>query len=1674
MEEHWEHIQQALQQEEEYIKPFPPTTTSTSCTSSDDSDSDSEGLMLSVSRAAFDAAEERAAEENTQLQGVRGAYGGRAEARERDKEWALEREMRGAGGAHFSAVLGQEVMSIPFGFSFVRRLRDPQQRELHHVAYNPEEDSFAIMDNACIHVYKGPREIKRMQFQNLRRLHHFVWLPDHEVYVGAASDNHLRVFSWRFHLLNSFPTNYAQIYRLSYNPARSELIGVGHKGLYVWRVTRAATVLHQAFVSLKQTAFVPSDSVRHVTHLAHSATTYTIYAVWDAHIAVLEPSLASIERTSHNLHSRAISGVIVHPSSEILITSSLDGTIKVWSLSLFLLHVIDGHRAGVSQISLNPVNSDLLLSTSLDHSLRVWDLNSYSQLYRLDMPFPILGGAFVALSRFYYRGANHIDLWSMAQSFQHFRVTKSPVLSVLRTPCSSGPARILYHTLDGTLGLSDLHGNVITSIIPQLSFCTITDFAYNRDAEFLVVLLDGSASSDGDPPPGGPPHGDRAGSSSAGSGAAGSGANSEPQLDASTLFSTVGGGGGADAGPGAGAGTSANASASSGKKIMHAQASDVLFRSKRYAVSRAFGSVERFATVGKLAHRKQREIHIFSTSTAPAYHVQSWTNHGRDMAFRSEICDEELSTMTLVPLKARKDAFRKSATNVTNYDLQADVRRLPDYYVVGGTKSGTLVIADLLRNGDIVRRMPAFSSGVVLFLDYHTPLDAVVYHNGADAFVGIVEFSYSSFARIVPGILVLTKVSFAIPGVALSSTRLTPRALTFGFSNGMISVWGFTSDAPLMSPGEDIPVLMRVNAEGVGDSGSVRSKYPVVDADYHPMWQMIVSVTQEGHVIVFDTDNTILGEVSVEKKVTSACFCNQNGDILLGVSDAIIILHRDVYFLSRVDVSEILDLGHARMHPWLPSVLETCADYAHDDQEDKAEALATGSAENTQWIRVWPKYALEDALQVGGSSMDPSLRAKLEQELKQDAIPTLPSIQELRHQHSATSGTGWVGRLRSDNATFAETKARFLSLPSSASLTNFARLQVMLAPAPPPSASASDVLSDIHSGSHSQNVSPSASFMQEYEISMINDSFVAVMDSDDEDDDDDDSSFASDASDASDDTVRLNASADNMLLGADLPGKGKEDQIYRSDSEDSLLDLSRDVAELVHSRMEMDRYLREQKEREEASAWSSDTFSESGSDGGGLVIVTMVEEAEDGEGGEEREEGGRAEEEEEEEGEESFADYVRSLGLGSRLSESRSRSVSGGSFGSGEQSLAASSSGRKEPSWVSIPLSVVRALAGVPELEIGDGVLTRPPLDSGLDVRAGGRSIVLSAKSDVESKGLSSDRDVTIRKIRHLFRQGEWQMLLKAIDIVRDLKLWMSRAILSDMLVLLRTHDSWIVRRKLIEVLETRGFRDDAVVYELVHARVYDPNAKVRDAARRALTTGLSIRPERARKAASRAIAQELKEATSEFLMSSPSKKGERDLPELLMRVPLELKDDPEVGNSLSSLVVFNRRLTSIRKLIAEHTAITAATGGGGGSRKRTSSLCSQLFLLFLPSCLWGKRAWVWVWRKRVWVMVWVWVTRAWVMRAMRAWVTLMWVIRVTMALGTTWVMLLLTRMWVMLLLTTMWMMLLLTRMWMMLLLITTWMMLLLTTTRVMLLLLLITTRMMLLLITTWVTRAMV
>jgi len=151
-------------------------------------------------------------------------------------------------------------------------------------------------------------------------------------------------------------------------------------------------------------------------------------------------------------HTDSVFSVLFHPNNpNILVSCSLDGTIRVWDLSNQdgrEIRVLRGHTEGVVSVIFHPANPNILVSGSLDGTIRVWDLSKQEEVKVLE------GHAdSVESVLFHPNNPNILVSWSLDGTIRVWDLFKQEAVRVLKGHANR-IISVIFHPKDSNILIS--------------------------------------------------------------------------------------------------------------------------------------------------------------------------------------------------------------------------------------------------------------------------------------------------------------------------------------------------------------------------------------------------------------------------------------------------------------------------------------------------------------------------------------------------------------------------------------------------------------------------------------------------------------------------------------------------------------------------------------------------------------------------------------------------------------------------------------------------------------------------------------------------------------------------------------------------------------------------------------------------------------------------------------------------------------------------------------------------------------------------------------------------------------------------------------------------------------------------------------------------------------------
>lgn len=192
-------------------------------------------------------------------------------------------------------------------------------------------------------------------------------------------------------------------------------------------------------------------------------------------------------------HEDAINSVAMSPDGQIIVTGSVDGTLRLWNIQGNpVSQPFQGHQGHVTAVAISP-DGQLIVSGSRDRTLRLWDMQGNP----ISQPFPghegyVASVAFSPDGKMIASGSwdKTVRLWDLSGNpigqplFGH----KDVVFSIIFSPDGQ---MIASGSWDNTVRLWDIQGNTINQpFVGHDGF--VNSLAISPDGQMIV-----SGSSDG-------------------------------------------------------------------------------------------------------------------------------------------------------------------------------------------------------------------------------------------------------------------------------------------------------------------------------------------------------------------------------------------------------------------------------------------------------------------------------------------------------------------------------------------------------------------------------------------------------------------------------------------------------------------------------------------------------------------------------------------------------------------------------------------------------------------------------------------------------------------------------------------------------------------------------------------------------------------------------------------------------------------------------------------------------------------------------------------------------------------------------------------------------------------------------------------------------------------------
>ncbi|RUS77658.1 hypothetical protein EGW08_014581 [Elysia chlorotica] len=396
--------------------------------------------------------------------------------------------------------VANKFMSLPYGLvpwaSYEHGKRS--------VTYNGRMRQFIILDSKGITSWKRDavehrvcRDLHYPKYE-YRLITNVIYAKKHNCYFVLGKDFSLKVYNRDFYETCSVSADLRSVLFMLFNPVRDELITGGVGGTKVWRFHQQSGItptmlrpLANYGLTLKyELPSVGGSWVKRVEldhHLEH------LYCCSDTDLHVYDLSgklLFKFERA----HMMSITGCRYSQAASVLVTSSIDCEVKVWSLMGGLIHTFRGHSRAVTNLLLHPATSSIVLTCSLDGTVRMWSLDTMDCIYSLVVSTDgLLWMGLTDDNMLFISTARAVTLWHMNYTVQFWALARSRVLGMELCGCKEKTTRLMAISEDSSVRLmARSNQKNLCTVLPPPSISPlqrVLSVCYSREFDTIYMLV---------------------------------------------------------------------------------------------------------------------------------------------------------------------------------------------------------------------------------------------------------------------------------------------------------------------------------------------------------------------------------------------------------------------------------------------------------------------------------------------------------------------------------------------------------------------------------------------------------------------------------------------------------------------------------------------------------------------------------------------------------------------------------------------------------------------------------------------------------------------------------------------------------------------------------------------------------------------------------------------------------------------------------------------------------------------------------------------------------------------------------------------------------------------------------------------------------------------------------
>jgi WD40 repeat protein len=403
-----------------------------------------------------------------------------------------------------------QAQTLSHGFQSVRVM--DHHRDIISVLYLPNTSLFIALDEEYLHLWRNGIKFQKIRAQannsivdqqhkksvkhpvdGLYNISRMIYIESFRIYIVANRQLEMKVLDLQYLTLSVYSCP-KPILCIEYSKLTNTIVCGEIGSIRLFRVLKSDSFRQTAYQLQEIKEIQEGLEDLWITCLFIDSND-RIYAGAGESLFVFSVDTGENIDVYENIHELSITSIVLYEPTNILITGSKDGSIKIWARKSLLHHFHDHFHAITGFILMETIcDADkgtlpLLISSSLDSTIRMMNFESLQMVYRIDTVGPCLGIKMIKKNHFYHFTSHSIQVWNVNQYQHTFSLLRSRPKSIEIVKHLYKPKRVISTVQDGSIRLiSPITGTILSTGFPIDKDFQVKQVAYDRDAELIYSL----------------------------------------------------------------------------------------------------------------------------------------------------------------------------------------------------------------------------------------------------------------------------------------------------------------------------------------------------------------------------------------------------------------------------------------------------------------------------------------------------------------------------------------------------------------------------------------------------------------------------------------------------------------------------------------------------------------------------------------------------------------------------------------------------------------------------------------------------------------------------------------------------------------------------------------------------------------------------------------------------------------------------------------------------------------------------------------------------------------------------------------------------------------------------------------------------------------------------------